>query len=205
MSDQHRTQSSQAMWGGRFEQPPDDLFREANDSLPFDWNLVQQDITGSIAWGHALHRAGVLTQQEAMAIEHALRSLATEATGMASPPTESGAEDVHSWVELKLIEKLGPPGKKLHTGRSRNDQVATDLRLWTRDAIDSRLDEIDALLGALLRFAQAHTEVVVPGYTHLQRAQPVLLAHWAMAYAAMFERDRERLLDARRRVNQCPL
>lgn len=193
------------MWGGRFEQSPDALFREANDSLPFDWTLVQQDIQGSIAWGHALARAGVLTVDEALLIERALRELAITAASIERPPTESGAEDVHSWVEQQLIASLGSLGKKLHTGRSRNDQVATDLRLWTRDAIDYRLLEIDGVLASLLTFARTNHSVIVPGYTHLQRAQPVLLSHWAMAYAAMLERDRERLVDARRRVNECPL
>ncbi len=193
------------MWGGRFDQPPSELFREANDSLPFDWQLVQCDITGSVAWAHALSRAGVLTHDEALLIERALGEIADEAAALGGPPIDSGAEDVHSWVEQRLIESLGPLGKKLHTGRSRNDQVATDLRLWCRTAIDARLTEIDALLAASLRFARTNSDAVMPGYTHLQRAQPVLVAHWAMAYTAMLERDRERLLDARRRVNRCPL
>ncbi len=193
------------MWGGRFDEAPSDVFREANDSLPFDWALVQQDITGSIVWAHALSRAGVLTHEEAGLLEQGLRELANEARALPGPPIESGAEDVHSWVEQRLIETLGPIGKKLHTGRSRNDQVATDLRLWCRDAIDARLNEIDALLAGVLRFAQANIGTIMPGYTHLQRAQPVLLSHWAMAYAAMLERDRDRLTDARARVNECPL
>lgn len=200
-----RETGDSAMWGGRFEEKPSDVFREANDSLAFDWALVQQDITGSIAWAHALRRAGVLTHEEAGLLEQGLRTLASEAETLCKPPVESGAEDVHSWVEQRLIESLGSLGKKLHTGRSRNDQVATDLRLWCREAIDERVAELDALLAAVLRFAQTNMGAVMPGYTHLQRAQPVLVSHWAMAYAAMLERDRTRLTDARRRVNECPL
>jgi argininosuccinate lyase len=121
----------------------------------------------------------------------------------ASPGTHH--EDIHSWVESQLITKVGPLGKKLHTGRSRNDQVATDLRLWTRRAIDERLKQLHTARTALLLFAQLHASTIMPGYTHLQRAQPILVAHWALAYEAMLTRDSQRLRDARKRVNICPL
>ncbi len=196
---------SGSMWGGRFETPPSELFRRANDSLPFDWALVEHDIQGSMAWARALVPAGVLSEDAASTITEGLAAIAEEARRLGAAPTNSPAEDVHTWVEMKLIERVGAIGKKLHTGRSRNDQVSTDLRLWCRAQIDEHCRRIDQVLASIVRFARASREVVMPGYTHLQRAQPILLAHWAMAYAAMFERDRERLIDARRRVNRCPL
>ncbi len=197
--------TSATMWGGRFEGAPDPLFRAFNDSLPFDWTLVTQDIAGSIAWAGALRDAGVLTREEATRLIGALGSLAIEAAEMPEPPLASGAEDVHSWVEMKLIERVGPLGKKLHTGRSRNDQVATDLRLWARSECSRRIAEIHAAQRALLALARRHESVALPGYTHLQRGQPVSVAHWALAYVEMLERDASRLIDARRRLNVCPL
>lgn len=212
-----------ALWGGRFESGPDALFRALNDSLPFDYRFALQDIRGSMGWARAIAKAGVLSADELSRLEAALRELEREvlADSMAPirgveakteptpqpPPTGRGSddEDIHSWVERRLIEKVGTLGKKLHTGRSRNDQVATDFRMYVRDEIDARLAEIRAARASLVALAEREIGTVIPGYTHLQRAQPVLLAHWCLAYFEMLGRDAERLLDARKRVNRCPL
>ncbi|MDX2115799.1 MAG: argininosuccinate lyase [Planctomycetota bacterium] len=193
-----------SLWGGRFQNEADPLFRRFNDSLRFDYRLLRQDVQGSIAWAAAIESAGVITSAERGRLEEALRAIEQR---WASDPAvvASGAEDVHSFVETELIKFVGDLGKKLHTGRSRNDQVATDLRLWTRDEIDARLAELHAARAALLDLAEREIDTVLAGYTHLQRAQPVLLAHWALAYFEMLDRDADRLRDARRRVNVCPL
>jgi argininosuccinate lyase / amino-acid N-acetyltransferase len=193
------------MWGGRFEGAADPLFKAFNDSLPFDYRLTLQDIRGSIAWAGALRAAGVLTKAEHAQLSAALAGLAREVEAEPRLPLSSDAEDVHSWVEGRLVNALGPLGKKLHTGRSRNDQVATDLRLWTRDEIDARRGEIRELRAALVGLAEREAGVVFPGYTHVQRAQPILFAHWCMAYVEMLGRDDERFAGARGRVNICPL
>ncbi len=199
------TQPSHSLWGGRFAGGPDAVFRAINDSLAFDWRLVRQDIAGSKAWARALGTAGVLTPDEVARLEIALTDLDEEVTQSPEPPCESGAEDVHTWVERRLVAMLGPLGKKLHTGRSRNDQVATDLRLWLRGAIDERSAELRVLQRALVALAEHEIDTPFPGYTHLQRAQPVLLAHWALAHAESFDRDAARFADARVRANLCPL
>ncbi|GAB4384020.1 MAG: argininosuccinate lyase [Phycisphaerales bacterium] len=196
---------AQGMWGGRFAEGPDALFSAINDSLPVDWRLVQQDIRGSIAWARALREVGVLGAEEVEMLVHALERISAEAAGIALPPIESGAEDVHSWVEMRLVAMLGPLGKKLHTGRSRNDQVATDLRLWTMEAIDSLVGRLRSVQQALITLAERSFDVVLPGYTHLQRAQPVLLAHWCLAYVEMLERDVARAQAARSCAALCPL
>ncbi|GJQ29799.1 MAG: argininosuccinate lyase [Phycisphaerae bacterium] len=205
-----------ALWGGRFESGPDAFFRALNDSLRFDYRLAKHDIAGSTAWARAIARAGVLSAEELTRLEKALGELAglverePEAPlgavlGHGSESRATQDEDIHSWVERQLIIRVGDLGKKLHTGRSRNDQVATDLRLWTREAIDDRLAELLACRRSLVALAEREIGTVLPGYTHLQRAQPVLLAHWCLAYIEMLERDEGRLHDARRRVNVCPL
>ncbi len=216
----HNPHNPHALWGGRFAAGPDELFRALNDSLHFDWRLVRHDIAGSRAWAAALGRAGVLTAGEVGELDAALVDLDAEVDGMPTPPKQAGetptplgAEDVHTWVEHRLIAMLGPLGKKLHTGRSRNDQVATDLRMWTRAAIDIRIAELREFQRALLRLAErelapeddAANPTPFPGYTHLQRAQPILLAHWALAHFEAFDRDAARLADARTRLNRCPL
>lgn len=199
-----------ALWGGRFESGPDALFRALNDSLRFDYRFAKQDIEGSIGWARALHRAKVLSDSEIKTLESTLAELRTAVLAnpmlpLGTPQSPGTDEDIHSWVERTLIEKIGDLGKKLHTGRSRNDQVATDLRLWTRDEIDARLAELRECRRALIDLAKRESGTVTSGYTHLQRAQPVLFSHWCLAYVEMFERDEARLHDARRRVNICPL
>lgn len=196
-----------ALWGGRFEGEADPLFRQLNDSLPFDHRLLAHDLEGSIAWAEAIARAGVLTPEELASITAALRALADEAAADPRLIAQSFGkdEDVHSYVERRLIERVGPLGKKLHTGRSRNDQVATDVRLWTRGEIDARQAELREARRSLIDLADREKRTIVPGYTHMQRAQPILFAHWALAHQEMLERDAARLADARRRVNQCPL
>jgi argininosuccinate lyase len=205
MTSQPVPRSSPALWGGRFDKAADPLFREINDSLPFDYRLLKEDIAGSIAWARAIQSAGVLTKDELARLESALKDLAKVAEDTPDAPLGSGQEDIHSWVESELIRAVGDLGKKLHTGRSRNDQVATDLRLWTRAQIDLRLEELRQAQQALLDLAAREEKTIIPGYTHLQRAQPVLLAHWALAYFEMLGRDAARLRDARQRVNICPL
>ncbi|MEZ6318615.1 MAG: argininosuccinate lyase [Phycisphaerales bacterium] len=193
-----------AMWGGRFNEGPDALFRAINDSLAVDWRLAPQDIVGSIAWARAIAKAGVLTTAEVTSLTQALGALADEVVGMPAP-LDSGAEDVHSWVEQRLTERLGDLGRKLHTGRSRNDQVATDLRLWTKEAIGHRLAELATLRSALIDLAEREHATPFCGYTHLQRAQAVTFGHWALAYEQMLARDSARLRDALKRTDECPL
>ncbi|MEM1185539.1 MAG: argininosuccinate lyase [Planctomycetota bacterium] len=193
------------MWGGRFSVPPAEAFRALNDSLPVDWRLVEEDIEGSVAWAGALGKAGVLTPDEVASIRDGLVSVLEEARSLPSPPVESGAEDVHTWVEQQLVARVGDLGKKLHTGRSRNDQVATDFRLWTKRAIEARLAELATVRTRLINLAERYAADPMPSYTHLQRAQPVTIGHWCLAYEAMLSRDSDRLFDVYDRVDACPL
>lgn len=193
------------LWGGRFTAPPDATFAEFNDSFRFDQRLFAADVTSSIAHAKGLRRAEVISNDEADKIVAALGLLLDEATKNADYFATENAEDVHSFIEAKLIEKIGDAGRKLHTGRSRNDQVATAFRLWCRDEIDAIIELIRLVEGSLLALAKRHEDAVIPAYTHLQRAQPVLFAHWCLAYFEMFERDVERFLQARGRVNVMPL
>src|SRR6185436_2947774 len=192
------------LWGGRFKGESDEGFAEFNRSFSFDRRLLEVDVRASIAYCGALRAAGVLTDDEARRIIAALHEVQNQAETKAKYINDE-SEDVHSFVEACLVDLIGPTGLKLHTGRSRNDQVATDLRLWLRDAIDDVGKRIVAVQEALLEFAGANSEAVLPGYTHLQRAQPVLLAHWCLAYFEMLVRDRERLAEVRGRVNVMPL
>ena len=191
---------SKKLWGGRFEGKIDPGFAEFNNSYRFDRRLFEADVAASIAYCDALVKAGVITADEGSQIGNALDTIRKSGADEAHP-----AEDVHSFVEARLIEMIGDVGRKLHTGRSRNDQVATDFRLWLRGSIDGLNETVRDAQTALLDFAEANRDVVIPGYTHLQRAQPVLLAHWCLAYFEMLARDRERLSDVRRRVNIMPL
>jgi argininosuccinate lyase len=158
-----------------------------------------------VAHCNALSAAGVLTADEAAQINRGLKTVLERGAASDSYFDELAAEDVHSFVEARLVEIVGDAGRKLHTGRSRNDQVATDLRLWLREAIDQLLSQARATQEALLDLAEAHADSVLPGYTHLQRAQPILFAHWCLAYFEMLARDRERLAETRTRVNVLPL
>lgn len=196
---------SQNLWGGRFTGQADRGFAEFNQSFSFDRRLFHADIRASIAHCEGLLSAGVLTPAEAEQIKSALNQIAE--LGKTNPNyfDELPSEDVHSFVEARLVQMIGDVGRKLHTGRSRNDQVATDLRLWLRDEVDGLRDSLRDTQLALLDFAEANKEVVLPGYTHLQRAQPILLAHWCLAYVEMLSRDRDRFADVRKRVNVLPL
>ena len=192
------------LWGGRFEGTTDQRVVDFTRSIEIDAALAQDDIAGSIAHVHGLGRAGLLTDAEVADLVAGLQGLAAEVEAD-SLEWDPALEDVHLNLEAALEARIGPVARKLHTGRSRNDQVATDLRLWTRRAID-RLDA--AILGferALVDLAEREVETVMPGSTHLQPGQPVLFAHHLLAYVEMLERDRGRLVDARRRVNVSPL
>jgi len=191
------------LWGGRFKGRTDPGFAAFNNSFRFDRRLFEQDVVASIAYAKALRLAGILSDGETQQIQVGLREIGRRAKDKSY--FDSDAEDVHSFVESRLIELVGDVGRKLHTGRSRNDQVATDFRLWVRDAIDQLAAELRNSQSALLDFAESNEQVVIPGYTHLQPAQPVLLAHWCLAYFEMLARDRARLSDTRRRVNVLPL
>ena len=196
---------SKKLWGGRFEGKLDPGFAEFNNSFRFDRRLFEADVIASIAYAEALAAAGVLSVEDATRIRDSLNVILEKGRTEQSYFNDSEAEDVHSFVEARLTEAIGDLGRRLHTGRSRNDQVATDFRLWMRGAIDELMQHIKSAQASLLDFAEMNRDVVIPGYTHLQRAQPVLLAHWCLAYFEMLARDRERLTEARRRVNILPL
>ena len=191
-------------WGGVFDGAADPRVEKFTESVSFDRRLYAHDIRGSIAHARMLANVGVLTADEADQIVAGLEAIGQEIAA-GSFAFRQELEDVHMNIERALIDRLGDVGRKLHTGRSRNDQVSTDLRLWIRDAID----RIDGLLADLQRAFVDRCDrddgVILPGYTHLQRAQPVLAAHYWLAYCEKFQRDRDRLADCRRRVNQLPL
>ncbi len=192
------------LWGGRFAGETDELVARYNASLPFDIRLADEDIDGSIAWARALVGAGVLGAEEAERLVEGLEAVRAEfAAGQfeAAP----GDEDIHTAVERRLTELVGPLGGRLHTGRSRNDQVATDFRLWVMRAVDGLLAEVAALQRALLASAGSHLHTPMPGYTHLQPAQPVTWGHWALSHFWPLQRDKERLQSARRAASVLPL
>jgi argininosuccinate lyase/amino-acid N-acetyltransferase len=193
------------LWGGRFQAEEDPLFAQFNDSLCFDRELLEEDVEGSLAYCRALERAGIFTQAERKKVERALRRILEEHLRDPDLVRSSGAEDVHTYVEQKLSGNVGGLALKLHTGRSRNDQVATDLRLYLRRKASGVESELNRLMASLAGAADRHMGVVVPGYTHLQRAQPVLFSHHLLAYGEMLLRDRERLRQCAVRLNECPL
>ncbi len=193
-----------SLWGGRFSEPSDDDLRALQDSMSFDVRMYAQDIAGSIAYAGAIAAAGVITAQEAATIIEGLKQVKAEFDS-GKFNLEIGDEDIHSAVERRLTELVGPVGGKLHTGRSRNDQVATDFRLWVMAAIAEVDQLLEGLQQAFIEQAEKHTDTLMPGYTHLQPAQPIVAAHWLMSFFWMLTRDRERLADAKRRANVSPL
>jgi argininosuccinate lyase len=195
---------SNTMWGGRFAEGPSAIMREINASIPFDQRLWRQDIAASRAHAAMLGRQNIVSQEDVVAIDGGLETIAGEYES-AGPPVDLALEDIHMTVESRLAELIGPAAGRLHTARSRNDQVATDFRLWVRDAIDSVAVGLKAFQRALVARAEEHAATVMPGFTHLQVAQPVTLGHHLMAWAEMIRRDRSRFADARARMNQCPL
>lgn len=192
------------VWGGRFEGKTDDLVQALGESVSFDARLAPWDILGSMAHARMLGDRGIISKTDARKIVSGLKAIGKDIErGDFEWSVE--LEDVHMNIEVALTERIGDAGKRLHTGRSRNDQVATDMRMWARDQIDSVVELLRGLQVVLVDFADAHVEVVLPGCTHLQHAQPVLLAHHLLAYVEMFSRDAERFGEVRKRVNVLPL
>jgi argininosuccinate lyase len=192
------------MWGGRFSDKPAELMQAINVSIGFDRRLAPQDLAGSRAHAAMLRKAGVITSEDEAAIQGGLAAIEAEMAAGAFPFREE-FEDIHMNVEARLRELIGPAAGRLHTARSRNDQVALDFRMWVRDACDRTLAQIRALQAALLAKAEPHADAVMPGFTHLQPAQPVTFGHHLMAYVEMFGRDASRFADARDRMNESPL
>ncbi len=203
-----KEQQSGKMWSGRFREPLDPQFESWQRSLPFDWRLLPQEIEASKAHASALIAAGILSEDEGAQLRAALDAIAnahaTDA-GKADVRDHASAEDIHHFVELKLAERVGSLGLKLHTGRSRNEQIATDLRLYVRERIARAVEGLAHWATALLEQARKAGDAVMPSYTHLQRAEPVLVAHWLMAYIEMILRDASRFADCATRLNYCPL
>jgi len=193
-----------AQWGGRFAAGPSVLMQEINASIGFDRKLWRQDIQGSLAHASMLATTGIISGADEVAIRDGLAAIAQEIENGHFPFSEA-LEDIHMNIEARLTERIGEAGQRLHTARSRNDQVATDLRLWVREAIDGLAAQLADLMRALAERAAAHAADPTPGFTHLQTAQPVTFGHHLLAYVEMLDRDRGRLADCRRRLNECPL
>ena len=200
-------QQSAKMWSGRFREPLNKHFEEWQRSFPYDWRLLPQEIAASKAHAKTIAAAGILTDAELISMCDGLDRVLSETVldGPALVASAPNAEDIHHFVELKLTQHIGDLARKLHTGRSRNEQIATDMRLFVRDAIDATLIGLQEWARALVTLAEQTDKAVMPSYTHLQRAEPVLVAHWLLAYVSMVERDISRLHDARQRMNLCPL
>lgn len=192
------------LWGGRFSEPSDEQLRALNDSISFDRRLYKQDIMGSMAYARAIAGVGIITFEEAETIVSGLKQVLAEFDA-GTFELKPGDEDIHTAVERRLTELVGLVGGKLHTGRSRNDQVATDFRLWVLDAIEQVDNLLAGLQAALIEQAEQHVHTLTPGYTHLQPAQPIVAAHWLMSFFWMLARDRERLSEVRRRTSVSPL
>jgi len=192
------------MWGGRFAEGPAAIMREINASIPFDKALWRQDIAASKAHVAMLGACGIVSSEDALAIERGLDQVAAEYE-RDGVPEDWALEDIHMTTESRLAELIGGAAGRLHTARSRNDQVATDFKLWVRDAIDQADAGLEALQRALVERAAEHADSIMPGFTHLQTAQPVTLGHHLLAYYEMLRRDRTRFSDARKRLNECPL
>ena len=196
--------SSNAMWGGRFANGPDAIMESINASIDFDKRMAVQDIAGSIAHASMLARQNIITVSDSEAIKEGLLTILSEIENGTFEYSKA-LEDIHMNIESRLKEIIGEPAGRLHTGRSRNDQVATDFKLWTRDQCDAIIEGLTELMKALIDQADAGADTVMPGFTHLQVAQPVTWGHHMMAYVEMFARDRSRFLDARTRMNESPL
>ena len=192
------------LWGGRFVKETDEAVKAFNDSIGFDKRLYRDDIKGSIAHAQMLGEQGIITEEEALKITKELTSILFDVESGALPVTNE-YEDIHSFVEANLIERIGDTGKKLHTGRSRNDQVALDMKLYTRRMTREIRDQLLGLLDTVLVIMEKNTDTYMPGFTHLQKAQPTTLAHHFGAYFEMFKRDKGRLDDCLKRMNYCPL
>lgn len=190
------------LWSGRFEKDTDGETDAFNASLPFDINLYRYDIEGSVAHSEMLARCGIISAADAQSIREGLSAIEKEIESGKLTPY---GEDVHMFIESELTARIGEAGKRLHTARSRNDQVATDLRLYLRGSVDHLCNLLKNLIATLLRIANVHTGDVMPGYTHLQKAQPITISHYLAAYIEMFSRDIDRLSDARKRINVLPL
>jgi argininosuccinate lyase len=193
------------MWSGRFRQPLDPAFERWQRSFDFDRRLLTHELAASSAHARALKIVGVLTSDELIAILQGLERIGEQAAASRAFLEDDEAEDVHHFVEKKLVSLIGDIGYKLHSGRSRNEQIATDLRLYVRAATDQARADLAAFCGVLLNRALQAGNVAMPAYTHLQRAEPVLVSHWLLAYVEMFLRDADRLADCRKRLNVCPL
>ncbi len=201
---ERRNVPANAQWGGRFAAGPAAVMAEINASIGFDRKLWRQDIRGSLAHAAMLARAGILSAADEAAIRAGLDAIGAEiAAGRF--PFDPALEDIHMNIEARLTDRIGEAGKRLHTARSRNDQVATDFRLWVRDALDALHAQVGDLMAALAARAAQHAADPMPGFTHMQTAQPVTFGHHLLAYVEMLDRDRGRLADARRRLNECPL
>jgi argininosuccinate lyase len=201
-------QQSGKMWSGRFREPLDADFEAWQRSIVFDWRLLDQEVAASKAHASALSAAGILSEAETTELRAALDTIAADFgsdAGKELVRDHPTAEDIHHFVELKLVERVGDLGLKLHTGRSRNEQIATDLRLFVRDQIELVVEGLTNWASALVKKGRAAGGAVMPSYTHLQRAEPVLVAHWLLAYVEMALRDADRLLDCSARLNFCPL
>ncbi len=214
MNDQNVAGQPGKMWSGRFREPLDAEFEAWQRSFPFDWRLIEVEVRASIAHAQTIAAAGILSSSERdrmiAGLEAVGRLPLTTSCDLKQPEASfhssaGQAEDVHHFIELELTREIGDLALKLHTGRSRNEQIATDMRLFVRDAIDHVCQGQREWALALVAQAQAAGEAVMPSYTHLQRAEPVLVAHWLLAYVSMIERDMSRLVDCRRRLNVCPL
>jgi argininosuccinate lyase len=198
------TRSQNKMWGGRFADGPDAIMEAINASIAFDQRMAAQDIQGSRAHAAMLGAVGIISDSDCVAIREGLLTILSEIKDKKFP-FRVEFEDIHMNVEARLAELIGDASGRLHTGRSRNDQVATDFRLWVRDQTDAAISGIEALMSAFLRQAKLGTEWIMPGFTHLQTAQPVTWGHHMMAYVEMLARDKSRFEDARRRMNESPL
>src|SRR6266542_3424017 len=193
------------MWSGRFRQPLDPAFESWQRSFEFDCRLLECELEASSAHARALHQCGVLSADELTAVLQGLEQIGEKAAALAEYLDEPEVEDVHHFVEKKLVELIGDTGYKLHSGRSRNEQIATDLRLYVRAGCDEISEAISKLISAFLDRAEQVEGSAMPAYTHMQRAEPVLVAHWLLAYVEMLFRDVDHLADCRKRANLCPL